>query len=143
MNGIALRGDTAVRLTDLIPRAVVYLRKDLSPCWQWHETQCKSLARRYGYTVDRTIWFTGRDRARMSRLLHECQRHRCEAVFVPSLDHLDPDATLLLSNGLQITTVEGYLSDDPESYDRRTAGVYEILRARPRPRRGPGPGQGW
>ncbi len=68
-------------------RLLIYDRKDLSPCWQWNETQCKSLARRYGYRGPHHL-VTARDDTRMYRLLHECRCHECEAIFVPDLDHL-------------------------------------------------------
>ncbi|WP_067675749.1 hypothetical protein [Nocardia miyunensis] len=118
-----------MRFIEPPPKALIYYRKDLSPCWQWHETQCKSLARRFGYTVDRTIWFTARDDARMYRLLHETLGHNCEAIFVPDLEHLDLEATFLLTNGLQIIALCGHSSGAPETYTHRTPGSYEALRA--------------
>ena len=127
-----------MRFLEPTPRALIYYRKDLSPCWQWHETQCKSLARRFGYTVDRTIWFTARDDTRMFRLLNEALGHRCEVIVVPDLEHLDQEATVLLTNGLQIIALRGHTTGAPETYTHRTPGSYDALTARPHPRHHPG-----
>ncbi|WP_153416141.1 hypothetical protein [Nocardia macrotermitis] len=63
----------------------------------WHESRLRSLAGRFGFEYSKTIVFTRTDPDRMSRLLHEANRAEAEAIFTPTLAHLDyPDLDTLL-----------------------------------------------
>ncbi|WP_028478563.1 hypothetical protein [Nocardia sp. CNY236] len=72
----------------LQPAAIGYLRCDVSGFrQQWHETQIRNLARRYGYRLLKTVTFTNRTDDRVQRLIAVVLATDAEAVFVPGLDH--------------------------------------------------------
>lgn len=75
------------------PTALGYLRSDISGVAQvWDETQIRSLAKRLGYELCKTVVF-GKDTDHpASRLLNVVRRLDVDAVIAPSLDHLDGTA---------------------------------------------------
>lgn len=76
--------------------ALAYLRTDISGIRQtWEEIQMRSLAARLGYNLRKTITFSAATEDRIERLLRELERHNAEAVFVPSLDHLEGEVELI------------------------------------------------
>lgn len=87
-----------------VPIAISYLRRDISMLNQpWHETQLRSLAKRFGYDHSKTIVFARTDPDRMLRLLHEAHRADAEAIFTPTLAHLDyTDLDTLLAGAAQM-----------------------------------------
>ena len=85
------------------PHCYSYLRRDISKLNQtWHENQLRSLAKRFGYVHSKTIVFGHADPDRMARLLHEAHRADAEAIFTPTLAHLDvTDLDTLLADAAQ------------------------------------------
>ncbi|WP_051047415.1 hypothetical protein [Nocardia asiatica] len=72
-----------------LPRAVGYVRRDISGASQaWHETQIRSLARRLGYDLTKTVVFNASTSAAVQRLINVVQELRIEAVLTPGLQHL-------------------------------------------------------
>lgn len=72
------------------PDALGYLRKDISGVrQQWDEQQIRSLAKRYGYNLRKTITF-GPDTDRPEfRLCNVVAGLEVDAVLVPSAAHFD------------------------------------------------------
>ncbi|CAM4262066.1 hypothetical protein NONI108955_17530 [Nocardia ninae] len=70
------------------PIAIGYLRRDVSGISQpWHETQIRSLAKRLGYELAKTVVF-GRDtEAPVDRLLEVVRSAGAEAIVVPGSEH--------------------------------------------------------
>ncbi|MFI7002280.1 hypothetical protein [Nocardia sp. NPDC050175] len=72
------------------PTALGYLRRDISGAQQtWDETQIRSLAKRLGYDLVRTIIFDTDTEYRLEQLATAVQLNEAEAVITPSLEHLD------------------------------------------------------
>jgi hypothetical protein len=84
--------------------AISYLRRDISRSNQtWHENQLRSLAKRFGYDHSKTIVFGRGEPERMPRLLYEAHRADAEAIFTPTLAHLDfTDLDALLIEAAQM-----------------------------------------
>ena len=71
------------------PIAIGYLRSDLSGAAQnWDEIRIRSLAKRYGYDLAKTIVFTARTADPLTGLITIVQRINAEAVFIPHRRHL-------------------------------------------------------
>ncbi|WP_405163930.1 hypothetical protein OG203_02075 [Nocardia sp. NBC_01499] len=70
------------------PRAIGYLRRDISGGSQmWHETQIRSLARRLGYELAKTVVFGPEVDDPVTRLLTVVRSTEAEAVVVPGPEH--------------------------------------------------------
>jgi hypothetical protein len=72
------------------PPALGYLRKDVSGVAQvWDETQIRSLAKRLGYELSKTVTFTASTHHPVGRLLSVVRNLDVDAVIAPSLQHFD------------------------------------------------------
>ncbi|WP_433655647.1 hypothetical protein ACQPW1_32505 [Nocardia sp. CA-128927] len=70
------------------PTAIGYLRRDVSGVSQpWHETQIRSLAKRLGYELAKTVVFGPDTDEPVERLLNVVRAVEAEAVVVPSAEH--------------------------------------------------------
>lgn len=79
------------------PTAIGYLRRDISGAQQlWDETQIRSVARRLGYELAKTVVFDARTEQRASRLQVVLEGAAAEAVITPGLAHLDGDPEQLV-----------------------------------------------
>ncbi|WP_433655308.1 hypothetical protein ACQPW1_31005 [Nocardia sp. CA-128927] len=77
-------------MTSEEPTALGYLRRDISgPQQAWDETQIRSLAKRLGYDLVKTILFDADTDNRIDQLETAVQINKAEAVITPTLDHLD------------------------------------------------------
>ncbi|WP_327146431.1 hypothetical protein [Nocardia sp. NBC_01327] len=71
-----------------IPTAIGYLRSDVSGVRQpWDELQSRSLAKRLGYALAKTVVFSDRVEDPVQRLIDVVRRMDAEAVVVPNLEH--------------------------------------------------------
>jgi hypothetical protein len=89
------------------PPAIGYLRSDVSGIsQQWHETQIRSLAKRFGYDLSRIVVFNERTDDPVQRLLNVVTNTEAEAVFAPSEDHFGGPVPLSLVNVCDVVTVD-------------------------------------
>ncbi|MFE3542316.1 hypothetical protein ACFXK0_05020 [Nocardia sp. NPDC059177] len=97
------------------PIALGYLRSDLSGAAQdWDEIRIRSLAKRYGYDLAKTIVFTARTVDPLTGLIAIVRRISAEAVFVPHRQHLGAEMPPTLVGICDVITV-----DDESTYARR------------------------
>ncbi|MFE3989454.1 hypothetical protein ACFXPR_33675 [Nocardia tengchongensis] len=90
-----------------IPTAIGYLRSDVSRARQpWDEAQNRSLAKRLGYTLTRTVVFSESTDNPIQRLINVVRRTAAEAVFVPNLDHFGGTVPAELVEVVDVITVE-------------------------------------
>jgi hypothetical protein len=67
------------------------LRRDVSGVRQpWDEEQIRSLAKRFGYDLEKTVTFSNRTDRPEHRLCTVVARIGAAAVFVPSVEHFRP-----------------------------------------------------
>ncbi|WP_433521596.1 hypothetical protein ACQPZ2_30400 [Nocardia pseudovaccinii] len=89
------------------PTAIGYLRKDISGFSQmWDETQMRSLAKRLGYNLTKTVTFGPETDHPLTRLLNVVRHLAVDAVITPALNHLDgqiPDE--LKTAAIEVVTV--------------------------------------
>ncbi|MEV6558678.1 hypothetical protein AB0M22_23405 [Nocardia sp. NPDC051756] len=79
------------------PTALGYVRRDISgPQQAWDETQIRSLAKRLGYDLVKTIIFDADSEYRLDQLETAVKINNAEAVITPTLDHLDGAADPLV-----------------------------------------------
>lgn len=96
------------------PIAIGYLRSDLSgPAQNWDEIRIRSLAKRYGYDLAKTIVFTARTADPLTGLITIVRRINAEAAFVPHRRHLGVEMPLTLVGTCDVITV-----DDESTYAR-------------------------
>ncbi|WP_194829019.1 hypothetical protein [Nocardia sp. XZ_19_231] len=96
------------------PIAIGYLRSDISGTAQdWDEIRIRSLARRYGYDLAKTIVFTPRTSDPITQLITIAHRTDAEAVFTPRMGHLGIDLPIALIRTCDVVTV-----DDENIYAR-------------------------
>ncbi|MEU3014964.1 hypothetical protein [Nocardia asteroides] len=89
------------------PVALGYLRSDLSGAAQnWDEIRIRSLAKRYGYDLAKTIVFTARTADPLTALITIIRRVGAEAVFVPQRRHLGAEIPLILVGTCDVITVD-------------------------------------
>lgn len=73
--------------------AIGYLRQDTSGIrQQWDETQMRSLAKRLGYNLRKTVVFGERTDDPVHRLITVVRNLGVDAVIVPSPDHFEGGA---------------------------------------------------
>lgn len=96
------------------PIALGYLRSDYSGAAQsWDEIRMRSLAKRYGYDLAKTIVFTARTADPITALVTIVRRIGAEAVFVPHQRHLGAEIPHILVGNCDVITV-----DDESTYAR-------------------------
>ncbi|MBF6169911.1 hypothetical protein [Nocardia blacklockiae] len=93
--------------------ALGYLRTDISrQRQQWDEAQIRSLARRLGYNLCKTIAFSHRTDDPLGQLARAVAGLRAEAVLVPSADHFDcgtiPEELIRITDVITITPQHTY-----------------------------------
>lgn len=72
------------------PRAIGFLRTDIAASQQkWLETTMRSLAKRLGYDLCKTIALSAKTEDPVGLLLDQIERTGAEAVIVPGRAHLD------------------------------------------------------
>ncbi|WP_330228619.1 hypothetical protein OHA40_21135 [Nocardia sp. NBC_00508] len=72
------------------PRAIGFLRTDIAgPHQKWLETTIRSLAKRLGYDLCKTIALSAQTADPISLLLDQVERTHAEAIIVPGRVHLD------------------------------------------------------
>ncbi|MEV0063809.1 hypothetical protein [Nocardia sp. NPDC050718] len=79
------------------PTAIAYLRSDISTAQTWDEIQMRSLAKRYGYDLAKTIVFTPRTPDPITQLITVVLRTGSEAAFTPHLGISAPRCRSFLS----------------------------------------------
>ncbi|WP_040805531.1 hypothetical protein [Nocardia concava] len=90
-----------------IPTAIDYLRSDVSGArQQWDEMQTRSLAKRLGYTVAKTVVFSQHVEEPIQRLVNVVRRVQADAVVVPNLAHLGGTVPTALVQVVDVITVE-------------------------------------
>jgi hypothetical protein len=88
------------------PTAIGYLRTDVSGSSQtWDEIQIRSLAKRYGYDLAKTVTFSAQTEHPLSRLLTVVQRMDVDAVITPNLEHLGGAVPPALIRVCEINTI--------------------------------------
>ncbi|WP_410876384.1 hypothetical protein [Nocardia sp. A7] len=108
------------------PIAIGYLRSDISGIAQsWDEIRIRSLARRYGYDLAKTIVFTSRTPDPITQLITIVRRTSTEAVFTPHRDHLGAQIATFLIRSCDVITV-----DDENTYARSYFGIQSAARPR-------------
>ncbi|WP_028478243.1 hypothetical protein [Nocardia sp. CNY236] len=97
------------------PTAIGYLRRDISGISQpWHEIQIRSLAKRLGYNLAKTIVFTANTGAPIPLLIDAVEAAGAEAVFVPNLWHFDSHLPAELVKSADVITLT-----PPRLYQRK------------------------
>lgn len=90
-----------------IPTAIGYLRSDISRSRQpWDEIQIRSLARRLGYVLAKTVVFSERTDDPMQRVIDVVRTIDAEAVVIPGLEHVDgypPSALLAVADVITVS----------------------------------------
>ncbi|WP_228833756.1 hypothetical protein [Nocardia brasiliensis] len=77
-------------LNSLKPIAVGYIRKDIAGVAQaWNETQIRSLAKRSGYNLAKTVVLGAKTEHPVADLIEAGRRAKAHAVIVPSSAHFD------------------------------------------------------
>ncbi|WP_378733670.1 hypothetical protein [Nocardia brasiliensis] len=75
------------------PTAVGYLREDIAGVAQaWNETQMRSLAKRLGYNLTKTVVFGANTEHPIPELISVARQVKADAVVVPSVTHFDGNA---------------------------------------------------
>ncbi|MFD8101948.1 hypothetical protein ACFV24_20615 [Nocardia fluminea] len=68
--------------------AIGYVRKDVSGCrQQWDETELRTLAKKLGFNLRKTVAFSARTDDPVNRLCITVGRLGVDAVIVPSAEH--------------------------------------------------------
>ncbi|MGW0329788.1 hypothetical protein [Nocardia sp. NPDC003183] len=94
--------------------AIGYVRSDISGSAQnWDEIRIRSLAKRYGYDLAKTIVFNGGIQNPISQLIDVARRVEAEAVITPRRDHLGLEVPERLVRLCDVITV-----DDHNTYAR-------------------------
>ncbi|MFF0612458.1 hypothetical protein ACFYUD_27710 [Nocardia tengchongensis] len=97
-----------------IPTAIGYLRSDVSGMrQQWDEMQNRSLAKRLGYTVAKTVVFSEYVEEPVRRPINVVRRMHADAVVVPNLGHFGGSVPDELVRVVDVITV-----DPHETYAR-------------------------
>ncbi|GGN94277.1 hypothetical protein [Nocardia rhizosphaerihabitans] len=105
------------------PIAIGYLRSDLSGAAQnWDEIRIRSLAKRYGYDLAKTIVFTARTADPVTGLITIVRRINAEAVLAPHRRHLGVEIPLALVGTCDVITV-----DDESTYARSYFAVHDRM----------------
>ena len=100
------------------PRAIGYLRRDVSVNQTWDETQIRSLAARLGYNLTKTVVFSEQTDRPVLRLCTVVARLAVDAVFTPNVAHFDGAAIPAdLTKVVDVVTV-----NDKALYARAVAG---------------------
>ncbi|PXX59842.1 hypothetical protein DFR70_111229 [Nocardia tenerifensis] len=77
----------------LKPVAIGYLRRDKAGvAQQWNETEIRSLAKRLGYNLTKTVVFSANTAQPILELIQAARRAKADAVIVPSTTHFDGDS---------------------------------------------------
>ncbi|MEV0297170.1 hypothetical protein [Nocardia sp. NPDC050710] len=88
------------------PTAVGYLRKDVSDVHQpWDETQIRTLAKRFGYELIKTVVFGPATDDPEWRLVNVVRALRVDAVITPSLAHFGGEVPATLVGTCELNTV--------------------------------------
>ncbi|WP_406277473.1 hypothetical protein OH799_08300 [Nocardia sp. NBC_00881] len=89
------------------PSALGYLRKDVSGVSQdWDEAQMRSLAKRLGYELTKTLTFGATTDEPVGRLIDVARHCDVDAVISPSLHHFDdavPDELVEVCDLITVT----------------------------------------
>ncbi|WP_051022214.1 hypothetical protein [Nocardia pneumoniae] len=89
------------------PTAIGYLRRDVSGVSQtWDEIQIRSLAKRLGYELAKTVVFGPKTDCPLSRLLNVVRRIDVDAVIVPNSRHFGADVPAELVKVVDVITVQ-------------------------------------
>ncbi|MFC9475572.1 hypothetical protein ACFTS5_25580 [Nocardia sp. NPDC056952] len=87
--------------------AIGYLRSDISgPAQNWDEIRIRSLAKRYGYDLAKTIVFSGGTQNPISQLIDVARRAEAEAVITPRRDHFGLEVPERLVRICDVITVD-------------------------------------
>jgi hypothetical protein len=90
----------------LVPTAIGYLRSDVSgPRQSWDEIQIRSLARRLGYNLTKTVVFSHRTDDPVARLINLARRTRADAVITPAAAHFGGTIPAELDHVAAVITV--------------------------------------
>ncbi|MFC9993232.1 hypothetical protein [Nocardia sp. NPDC127526] len=87
--------------------AIAYLRADVSGARQpWDEVQNRSMAKRLGYSLSRTVVFGRHTDDPIQRLINVIRSVGAEAVIVPNLEHFGGAVPAALVQVADVITVE-------------------------------------
>ncbi|MGW6729948.1 hypothetical protein ACWF9G_28955 [Nocardia sp. NPDC055029] len=107
------------------PTAIGYLRSDISGAAQnWDEIRIRSLAKRYGYDLAKTIVFDARTQNPTTQLISIARRTNAEAIFTPDRRHVGTKVPSQLVRVCDVVTV-----NDEQTYAR----CYVVGRGRTTP----------
>jgi hypothetical protein len=88
------------------PTAIGYLRRDVSGVSQtWDEIQIRSVAKRLGYELAKTVVFGPETDSPLSRLMNVVRRVDVDAVIVPSVRHFGGEVSSELVKVVDVITV--------------------------------------
>ncbi|WP_225731907.1 MULTISPECIES: hypothetical protein [unclassified Nocardia] len=88
------------------PMAIGYLRRDISGVSQtWDETRIRSLARRLGYELSKTVVFGRETEQPEQKLLEVVAKNGAEAVIIPDTTHFDGTIPEALVRACDVITV--------------------------------------
>ncbi|MGW4120763.1 hypothetical protein [Nocardia sp. NPDC004711] len=106
------------------PTALGYLRKDVSGIRQaWDETEIRSLAKRLGYDLAKTVTFDERTERPLVRLCTVVARLDAEVIITPGAEHFGGEVPADLVGVVDVVTVK------PEyTYARWSSGELPDLR---------------
>ncbi|WP_433684230.1 hypothetical protein [Nocardia sp. CA-119907] len=86
--------------------AIGYLRSDVSGTRQaWDEIQIRSLARRLGYTLAKTVTCNGRMDDPIARLINTVRTTAADAVITPDVTHLGGTIPAALDRAAAVITI--------------------------------------
>ncbi|RDI51926.1 hypothetical protein DFR68_104410 [Nocardia mexicana] len=109
------------------PSAIGFLRQDVSLSRQsWDEIQMRSLAKRFGYDLRKTVVFGLRTDRPVYRLRGIVRFLEVDAVLVPSIDHFESDEV-----PAELVGIVDVITVSPEhTYARWATGELPELRRR-------------
>ncbi|MFR9752194.1 hypothetical protein ACL02S_14325 [Nocardia sp. 004] len=88
------------------PTALGYLRRDVSGISQtWHETQIRSLAKRLGYDLAKTVVFGPWTDNPVVQLMNQVWDADAKAVLVPGVEHFGTEVPAELVKLADVITV--------------------------------------
>ncbi|MCU1639905.1 MAG: hypothetical protein JWN03_180 [Nocardia sp.] len=107
-----------------LPSAIGYLRSDVSGARQvWDENQIRSLAKKFGYDLRKTIVFNATTDRPAHRLRVVVSRLGVDAVFVPSLAHFDGNEV-----PVEVVAVAAVITVSPQNTHTRRAAPADNTR---------------
>lgn len=103
------------------PPAIGYLRRDISGARRsWDEIQIRTVARRLGYELAKTVVFSEMTADPIKQVTTAARAAGAEAVVVPSAEHLGGEIPAALLDAAQVITVT-----PEEAHERRVPTIFD------------------